>query len=255
MQTESYKSRSFKIEDSDARLRKGSTLQDFVLDAAGAIRIIPQGREIKVKEITTVPTGAKSVNVYVLALDASNGEELGWTSATNLAGKFYSETIGLIKAPSGGNKFGPHAAWKDGAYIGQIDLVRIVGTNYEVEHIAADSCDEFVALTTAARQDGASIRLNSGFRSYPEQKYLYDGRKKGLPGFNPANPPGSSNHQNGVAFDLDVKPGEGNPNYEWLKKNATRFGFVRTVRTEAWHWEYLPQKAAKARTNGKSTTW
>ena len=61
-------------------------------------------------------------------------------------------------------------------------------------------------------------------------------------------PPGSSNHGSGIAIDFNVG-GRNNfsplntANYVWLAKNAHRFGFVRTVGSEEWHWEYLPAKS------------
>jgi LAS superfamily LD-carboxypeptidase LdcB len=67
--------------------------------------------------------------------------------------------------------------------------------------------------------------------------------------FNPATAaPGSSNHGSGVAIDLNVG-GRKNfsplktANYVWLIKNGYKFGFVRTVSTEEWHFEYLPNLA------------
>ena len=39
-----------------------------------------------------------------------------------------------------------------------------------------------------------------------------------------------SNHQNGRALDLTTSP--------WLTDNAARFGFRRTVPSEAWHYEF-----------------
>jgi hypothetical protein len=67
--------------------------------------------------------------------------------------------------------------------------------------------------------------------------------------FSPATaPPKVSKHGLGLALDLNTG-GRNNfqplqtENYVWLAKNAHKFGFVRTVATEEWHWEYLPVKA------------
>ena len=60
-----------------------------------------------------------------------------------------------------------------------------------------------------------------------------------------------SNHQNGIAFDLNTGGFEGAPVYDWMKKNATSFGFIRTVNKEHWHWEYRPQTAEEFRKEGK----
>lgn len=61
--------------------------------------------------------------------------------------------------------------------------------------------------------------------------------------------PGSSNHQNikKPAIDFNVtqtdKVGKriGNlPSYKWLVENAFKYGFIRTIESERWHWEYKP---------------
>lgn len=54
--------------------------------------------------------------------------------------------------------------------------------------------------------------------------------------------PGSSNHGTGQAVDLNT--GEGNaaknsPVYNWLAHNSWKYGFVRGVSTEEWHFEHL----------------
>ena len=122
-----------------------------------------------------------------------------------------SETIGAIPPPPGTGRFGPNAAWSKDTYLGQVTLVRVVGTDKEIEHISEATCDKFLAMAEPRRADGVEIGVNSGFRSYPEQKFLFEGRQKGLPGFAPANRPGNSNHQNGIAFDIDVNGGGSNP--------------------------------------------
>jgi hypothetical protein len=48
---------------------------------------------------------------------------------------------------------------------------------------------------------------------------------------NLAAKPGYSNHQSGRALDLSVS--------SWLVNNAARFGFKRTVPSEAWHYEFF----------------
>ena len=47
--------------------------------------------------------------------------------------------------------------------------------------------------------------------------------------------PGYSNHQNGIALDIDVVS---DASYNWMYANGTRFGFKDTVAGEPWHWEY-----------------
>lgn len=254
MKAESYKGKTFTVADPDARLRKQGALHDYVTKADGSFALIPLGSKIRIDAVEIVPAGEKII-LYVRALAAAGGAALGWTSSVNIEGKLLAETVGAIPPPPGAGKFGAHAAWSNGAYTGQVTLVKVIGTDKELKFLTEAMCDEFVAMAEAARADGIILGVNSGFRSYPEQKHLYEGRQKGLPGFAPANPPGRSNHQNGIAFDIDVNGGGSNPTYVWLSKNATRFGFLRTVRKEPWHWEYLPAKAAAARARGAHSTW
>ena len=60
--------------------------------------------------------------------------------------------------------------------------------------------------------------------------------------------PGSSNHGSGISIDLNVG-GRDNftplntANYVWLVKNSWKYGFVRTVRSEEWHFDYFPEAA------------
>lgn len=66
---------------------------------------------------------------------------------------------------------------------------------------------------------------------------------------NPATAlPGSSGHQRGTAADLSTGMGTtkySSPNritkqYRWLSLNAWKYGFIRTVHSERWHWEFRP---------------
>ena len=255
MNSESYKGKLFTVVDPDARIRKDGALHEYATGRDGGFILIPKGSKIRVDAVETVPAGAKAVVLYVHALSEDGSATLGWTAAANLAGRLLSETIGSIPPPPGSGRFGPNAAWASDEYLGQVTLVRVVGTDKEIEHISEATCDKFLAMVEAARADRVEIGVNSGFRSWPEQKFLWDGRQKGLAGFAPANRPGNSNHQNGIAFDIDVNGGGSNPTYVWLSANATRFGFLRTVSREPWHWENLPAKAAAARARGVFSTF
>lgn len=257
MNSESYKGKTFIVADADARLRKPGALGEFVTNADGSFPLIPNGTRIKIEAVEAIPTapGAKTVRLYVLARATADGAELGWTSAGNLAGKLVSETLGAVPPAAGAGRQGPNAAWSNGAYLGQVTLVKVFGSNNEIEHLTEATCDKFLAMAEAARADGVAIEVNSGFRDYAAQKALYDGHARDPAHFAAANQPGHSNHQNGIAFDINVHRSTTSPAYLWLAKNATRFGFLRTVRTEGWHWEYLPVQAAAARARGAHSTW
>ncbi|WP_326542402.1 M15 family metallopeptidase [Pseudorhodoferax sp.] len=251
---ESFRDKTFVVDDPDARIRREADLMAFETDAAGRIRTIAQGTVVRIVEVKVAEAGSRSSIVFGRAASADGAQLLGWSSTRNLRGKFMNETIGVVRPEPGAGRFGPNAAWARGEYLRQVDLVAIVDAKLEIERLALDTIAPYAAMVAAASADGIGITLNSGFRSYPEQKYLHDGFVRGLPGFNTAAKPGFSNHQNGIAFDIAVAGGDGNPTYEWLKRNAPAFGFVRTVNKEPWHWEFDEPKAQAALAAGTFKT-
>lgn len=248
MQTESYRAKTFTVSDPDARIRTATNLLAFVTNAAGGFDVIPKGSTVRIDEIKVVAMSSVDSTIFGRA-SRIDGTPIGWTSTRNLAGKFVNETLGDVPPAKGATKYGINAAWSGGEFTGQKTLVKIVDATLEIEHIALDTLAAYQALCAAAAADGVDVSIKSGFRSYPEQKQLYDGYVHHLPGYNLAAKPGTSKHQNGVAFDIAVAGGDGNPTYDWLKKHAPAKGFVRTVNKEPWHWEYDQAKAAKAVAN------
>lgn len=116
------------------------------------------------------------------------------------------------------------------------------------------------ALFAAARRDGIELASNSTFRSYSDQRSVYDGNLRRL-GRAAADRltahPGCSEHQTGLAVDigplsgrcsLDVCMGE-TPEGRWLAAHAWEHGFLlrypsdRTAVTgyqyEPWHFRFL----------------
>lgn len=119
-----------------------------------------------------------------------------------------------------------------------IQVARVDGKPVEV-----DTAKAYLRMKQDAARDGVNIQLISGFRTMAEQQRLWDGWNRRLPGFNPAARPGYSNHQSGVALDLNtqgssISQGSGAV-YNWLARNAHKYGFKR-IPSEHWHWEYQP---------------
>jgi hypothetical protein len=89
----------------------------------------------------------------------------------------------------------------------------------------------FLKMQHAADAAGVRLSLTSGFRTMAEQQHLYNCyRNKSCNGGRLAARPGYSNHQNGLAVDVSTS--------SWLARNAGKYGFVRTVSGEPWHYEY-----------------
>lgn len=112
--------------------------------------------------------------------------------------------------------------------------ITLVKADYKPAGINA--ANAFYYMEKAAARAGVSLIVNSGFRTMAQQRYLYNCYlTKRCNNGNLAARPGYSNHQSGVALDISTRNARV---YTWLKNNARRFGYVRTVPSEPWHWEY-----------------
>ncbi|MCK6552870.1 D-alanyl-D-alanine carboxypeptidase family protein, partial [Myxococcota bacterium] len=127
---------------------------------------------------------------------------------------------------------GVGVSWNDGVRGERLELLYINGKPVTVE--AANALRPmFVNAARAPRP--VRLEIVSGYRTYEEQREL---RADYLAGRgNLAAPAGHSNHHSGIAVDLNTSdPGV----YTWLRNNARHYGFLRTVPSERWHWEFRP---------------
>lgn len=111
--------------------------------------------------------------------------------------------------------------------------------------VTAEVAEVFSKMKKDAwEQDKVVLKLNSGFRAM-EDIVLPNGNK--LKGQNTlweelnrdtsvVARPGFSNHQNGIAMDIQVA--DNRKAYKWLVRNALKYQVVRAVPKERWHWEY-----------------
>lgn len=174
---------------------------------------------IRMHGVSLVLTVALSgLSVPGAALRASG---TSWVTATALAARAHSE-LGVSAHPTVGYQRGqPYVlAVADMQGLGQVQM--------EVGALLA-----FRRMEVAAARDGVRLLVVSGFRTQEQQRELYRLFRRGLGPL--ASKPGHSNHQSGHAVDLDMSlPGV----KLWMKRNARRFGFRRTVPSERWHWEH-----------------
>ena len=87
------------------------------------------------------------------------------------------------------------------------------------------------AMTEAAKKDGVNLATASAFRTMANQQSLWvqfgqDPNRVARPGY--------SNHQMGLALDLNTD-GHSGAVWNWLDKNASKFGY-KNYPAEAWHW-------------------
>ena len=103
----------------------------------------------------------------------------------------------------------------------------------------------FDRMERAAREDGVTLLVTSGYRSDAEQAVLFA-----------ANPdpkwvarPGTSLHRNGTELDLGPRSA-----YGWLALNATRFHFIQRYPHEPWHYGYMLNPRSTPRPDGGDGT-
>lgn len=125
----------------------------------------------------------------------------------------------------------PLKTYRNGSETGVLSEFKKYGVSSRGEDILVPV--EIVAyldpMINAAAADGVTLQVTSGFRTMEYQERLKRelGATAAQPGFSP--------HQVGYAVDFSTR---GTGQYEWMVRNAYRYGFVRTVVRERWHWEY-----------------
>lgn len=149
-------------------------------------------------------------------------------------------------------------AWRYGKKIADIEVINLQGKQVEV-----NTARKFLEMSEAAKRDGIYLKITSGYRSMNSQISIYNKRyepdyagtgnctrqgkgekdesgsvvkSRFVSDDGVAAYPGCSNHQSGIAIDIEAKT---RPEvFRWLSTNAQRFGFKNTVPSEPWHWEY-----------------
>ena len=118
----------------------------------------------------------------------------------------------------------------------------------------------FDEMAAGAAKDGINLYIASGFRSYEYQQGLYQ-RYVERDGAEMADTysarPGHSEHQPGLAFDLNENSDAfaGTPEAEWLEDHAHEYGFIirypadkediTGYNYEPWHVRYLGKEIAE----------
>ncbi len=142
------------------------------------------------------------------------------------------------------------------------DLVKI-DNKYSIKGKAKkDACDAFIKMAKDAEKLNLSIINESSYRSYDRQKELYNieyNIKKDEASKSIA-PPGYSEHQTGLAFDICTRNNnmyelENTDEFIWLCKHAHEYGFILRYPKgkenitgyiyEPWHFRYLGTNLAK----------
>ncbi len=105
----------------------------------------------------------------------------------------------------------------------------------------------------AEEEDMNGFILTSGYRSRDKQAELYAAQQDGT-----AQPPGCSEHETGLAFDVTArgdKDFSATPQFKWLLEHCWDYGFilrypkdkeqVTGIAYEPWHYRYVGEEAAR----------
>ena len=109
-------------------------------------------------------------------------------------------------------------------------------TTLERQQFDVRIADDMEAFVQAARAEGLSVLLSSGYRSYAEQTYLFN-RKVAEYGEAVAQTivarPGTSEHQTGLCCDItdryyEMKDRslEDTELYQWMSEHCQEYGFI-----------------------------
>lgn len=154
-----------------------------------------------------------------------------------------------------------------GTFLGN-NKENITCCNIDGKPVNIKIADAVLDMKASAKKDGINLIVTSGFRpgfnpsintksqsgvkiTAQSQEELYQQNCVGKARCSPATASaGRSKHGNGIAVDFNTGSRTGkirsklnNDVYSWLVKNSWRFGFVRTVASEEWHFEYWADKS------------
>lgn len=102
----------------------------------------------------------------------------------------------------------------------------------------------FEAAKIAAKLNGHTLTITSGYRSLAQQEILFDRAVKRNGSVAAATkwvlPAKKSNHPWGIAIDINKNGGsKGQKAAAWLEKNGYKYGLCRRYKNEWWHFEPL----------------
>ena len=129
-------------------------------------------------------------------------------------------------------------------------------------------CDAYKEMQRDAYENGYTLWISSAYRSVEKQQDLLDAevsrhmREDGLSeeealekALQTMTVPGYSEHNTGLAIDLNGVTAIEDEEYEWLCRHAADYGFilrypqgkeaVTGIQFEAWHFRYVGQEHAQ----------
>ena len=128
--------------------------------------------------------------------------------------------------------------------------------------LTKETYDAFLDMWKAAKEENLNLIINSSYRSFEDQKEVYEYYKDTL-GEEAANKraakEGFSEHQTGMAIDIQTYGSRASTfeefdEFKWLQENAYKYGFILRYpkdkeyltgyEYESWHYRYVGIEAA-----------
>lgn len=170
----------------------------------------------------------------------------------------YGEIAVTVKKPQGKQEI-DGITYCDGVLIANKSYS--LPSSYNPGSLTNDTSTAFQSLVQGAANDGISIYLSSGFRSYETQEqiynnYVYNYGQATADTFSAR--PGYSEHQTGMAIDVNIIDDSfaGTPEAIWLEEHCTEYGFIirypkgkqdiTGYKYEPWHIRYVGKEVAQA---------
>lgn len=229
--------------------------------------------------------GSSGENPSSAAADQSapSGTDVSAAGDTPAGGDVTSSSASSGAAPTGELPAGKLTDWnlillnpaEENAISTDLDIQK---TKFDTQWVDSRAAPAYQAMYDAAKKEGITLFLRSGYRSISTQKTNYDNNVKReiANGNNEAEAirltnlyytvPGHSEHHSGLAFDI-ITPQYHNDvytlsekfaetdAYKWLVKNCADYGFVlrypkdkqeiTKINFEPWHYRYVGVEHAK----------
>lgn len=145
---------------------------------------------------------------------------------------------------------------------GYVPELEALGAGYGYGSLRPEAAQAFRTMADAARAEDVSLHSVSAYRSYASQKVTYNNylkryKRSVVDTFSAR--PGHSEHQTGLALDINVASSkahfENTRAFAWLKEHCAEYGFilrydqgkeaVTGYRFEPWHYRYVGVDIAK----------
>ena len=143
--------------------------------------------------------------------------------------------------------------------------LKIINNNFSIKkiYLRKKTKKAFEKLCKECKKHNLYIKAASGYRSYNYQKKIYYEyvKEKGKEYADLCSAkPGFSEHQTGLAIDIEGSTGtyddfELTKEFNWISKNAYKFGFILRYpkekenitgyKYEPWHYRYIGKRLAK----------